>query len=65
MLVQQLRQLEADGLLRRTVHAQVPPRVEYTLTEPGRKLLPILDALDAWAGALVTAAAPVRVGEPT
>ncbi len=64
VLVQQLRQLESDGLVRRTVHAQVPPRVDYDLTALGRKLLPVLDALDAWAGELMAAerpaAAPAR-----
>ncbi len=60
VLVQQLRQLEADGLVRRTVHAQVPPRVDYALTDMGRKLLPILDALDAWGEEVVTAGRPAQ-----
>ncbi len=45
MLTQQLRELEADGLITRTVFAEVPPRVEYGLTEPGRDIIPILEAL--------------------
>ena len=47
-LTNQLRELEADGLIARRVHAEVPPRVEYTLTALGRTLEPILLALKAW-----------------
>jgi DNA-binding HxlR family transcriptional regulator len=49
MLVQQLRQLEADGVVRRIVHHQVPPKVEYCLTNWGQDLCPALDALLTWA----------------
>lgn len=48
MLIQQLRALEADGIVRRTVHHQVPPRVEYRLTDWGQALCPALDALLRW-----------------
>lgn len=48
MLTQQLRQLEADGLIHREVFKEIPPRVEYSLTERGRTLSPILDALCQW-----------------
>ena len=48
MLAQQLRQLEADGLVTRTVHPEVPPKVEYRLTEWGQALCPALDALLLW-----------------
>ena len=48
MLIQQLRELERDGVVRRTVHPQVPPKVEYDLTELGRGLCPALDALLEW-----------------
>jgi DNA-binding HxlR family transcriptional regulator len=51
MLTQTLRGLERDGLVTRTVHAEVPPRVEYELTEPGRTLIAPLAGLDAWARA--------------
>ncbi len=47
-LTAQLRQMEASGLLFRTVYAEVPPRVEYTLTELGYSLKPILDAMWVW-----------------
>ena len=49
MLTQQLRQMEADGMVRRIVHPQVPPRVEYSLTEWGQALCPALDALLKWS----------------
>ena len=49
MLIQQLRKLEADGIVRRIVHHQVPPKVEYGLTDWGEKLCPALDALLLWA----------------
>jgi len=48
MLIQQLRELERDGVVRRTIHPQVPPKVEYDLTELGRALCPALDALLEW-----------------
>ena len=48
VLTAQLRQMEASGLVSRTVYAEVPPRVEYTLTELGYSLKPILDAMWAW-----------------
>lgn len=48
MLTQQLRELEGDGLIERTVHPQVPPRVDYSITERGRSTLPIIEALRAW-----------------
>lgn len=49
MLIQQLRQLEQDGVVTRIVHHEVPPRVEYHLTEWGQALCPALDALLVWA----------------
>ena len=49
MLIQQLRQMEQDGIVRRIVHHQVPPKVEYCLTEWGQALCPALDALLKWA----------------
>lgn len=48
VLTSQLRQMEASGLISRTVYAQVPPRVEYSLTELGRSLKPVLDAMVCW-----------------
>jgi DNA-binding HxlR family transcriptional regulator len=49
MLIQQLRELERDGIVARTVHPQVPPKVEYGLTDLGRALCPALQALLDWA----------------
>lgn len=48
VLVRQLREMEEHGLIQRTVHAQVPPRVDYALTPLGQTLEPILAALCAW-----------------
>jgi DNA-binding HxlR family transcriptional regulator len=49
MLIQQLRQMEKDGVVLRIVHHQVPPKVEYGLTDWGQALCPALDALLKWA----------------
>lgn len=48
MLTQQLRELETDGLVHREVFAEVPPRVEYSLTELGRSVVPILEMMRQW-----------------
>ena len=48
VLTSQLRQMEESGLLTRKVYAEVPPRVEYTLTELGYSLKPIMDSMWAW-----------------
>jgi DNA-binding HxlR family transcriptional regulator len=49
MLIQQLRELERDGVIGRNVYPQVPPKVEYDLTAWGKALCPALDALLEWA----------------
>lgn len=48
-LTKQLRELEADGFLRRTVFPEVPPRVEYTLTELGQSFVPVLEQMLLWS----------------
>jgi DNA-binding HxlR family transcriptional regulator len=48
MLTKQLRELEEDGVIRRKVYPEVPPRVEYSITEFGKTLIPILEALCTW-----------------
>ncbi|MCM1989457.1 winged helix-turn-helix transcriptional regulator [Oceanirhabdus seepicola] len=48
MLVQQLRELEQDGIIHRTVHNVIPPKVEYSLTEYGETLCPIFKTLHDW-----------------
>ncbi len=48
-LTNQLRQLEKDGLITRTIYPEVPPRVEYSITEFGNSLRPVLHALKSWA----------------
>jgi DNA-binding HxlR family transcriptional regulator len=52
MLTQQLRELERDGIINRKVYPVVPPMVEYSLTQYGRTLTPILDALAEWGASL-------------
>ena len=54
VLTQQLRQLERDGIVRRVVYAQVPPKVEYALTDWGQALCPVLDALLKWSATRAT-----------
>lgn len=51
MLIQQLRQLEQQGVVLRTVYPQVPPKVEYRLTDWGQSLCPVLDSLLQWRDA--------------
>ena len=58
-LTQQLRELEADGLVSRQIFAEVPPRVEYALTAKGQSLLPALNALRDWSQAHLPAVAQV------
>ena len=48
VLTSALRDLERDGLVERTVYAEVPPRVEYSLTDLGRSLEPIMAATETW-----------------
>ncbi|WP_342355172.1 winged helix-turn-helix transcriptional regulator [Sphingomonas sp. CFBP 8760] len=57
MLTAQLREMEADGIVHRTVYAQVPPKVEYSLSEVGMRLQPLIDALVIWGRKL-----PPRAG---
>ena len=51
VLTSKLREMEADGLVERHVFAEVPPRVEYSLTPLGRTLKPVLDAMEQWGTA--------------
>ncbi len=48
VLTDSLRSMEADGIIRRTVYAEVPPRVEYALNEVGETLRPVMDAMEEW-----------------
>lgn len=48
MLTQQLREMETDGLIHRRIFAEVPPRVEYSLTERGKSVLPVIHAMRDW-----------------
>lgn len=60
MLTERLRELEQHGLVTRTVFPEVPPRVEYALTEAGRTVWPIVRSLDRWGQELSTAGAARR-----
>ena len=51
VLTDSLRSMEADGIITRTVYPEVPPRVDYSLTELGKSLKPILDSMRAWGEA--------------
>lgn len=51
MLTQQLREMERDGLVERKIFAQIPPRVEYSLTELGMSLKPVVEAMCRWGEA--------------
>jgi DNA-binding HxlR family transcriptional regulator len=59
MLTNQLREMEADGLITRTIYAEVPPKVEYSLTERGRSLEPVIRALKTWGDLHTVAANPL------
>jgi DNA-binding HxlR family transcriptional regulator len=48
MLSKQLRELEEDGLVIRTQHPEIPPRVEYRLTDAGKAFIPILESISSW-----------------
>ena len=53
MLTQQLRELETDGLIKREVFAQVPPKVEYSFTDKGLSIIPVLDLMYEWGKGFV------------
>lgn len=54
MLTSTLKELEKDGLITRTQYNEIPPHVDYCLSEAGLKLLPVLDALAKWGTSLVS-----------
>ena len=60
MLSDRLRELEAEGIIERTVVPETPVRVEYALTKKGRALLPAIDAMTDWAHKWIPVAAPAR-----
>ena len=71
MLTQQLRELEADGMVHRELYHQVPPKTEYSLTERGRSFVPIRNQMCAWgkvvlddAGTATSAAPAVPAAVP-
>lgn len=62
MLTNQLRELEADGLVRRKIYPEVPPKVEYSLTPRGRTLEPVILALKTWGEENVLAPSSPETG---
>ena len=60
MLTQQLRELEASGLVTRFIYTQIPPKVEYSLTPAGKSLLPILETLCQWGLNYANALEPIN-----
>ena len=48
MLTTQLRELESDGLIERTIYPEIPPRVEYFLSAKGKSLLPVIELMKDW-----------------
>ncbi|MDF2569759.1 MAG: ytcD [Sporomusa sp.] len=58
MLTQQLRELEESGLVNRFIYTQIPPKVEYSLTEAGKSLLPILATLCQWGFSYISQLEP-------
>ena len=59
MLTTQLRELENDGLIKRVIYPEIPPRVEYFFTEKGNSLLPIIDLMKSWGYEHLVPKAPV------
>jgi DNA-binding HxlR family transcriptional regulator len=65
MLSERLKELEAEGVVARTVIPSTPVRIEYRLTEKGRALEPVLDAIGGWAGVWLTGAADAGASPST
>ncbi|WP_326653992.1 MULTISPECIES: helix-turn-helix domain-containing protein [unclassified Streptomyces] len=60
VLTQRVRQLERDGMIVRTYHAEIPPRVEYEISDLGRTLVPVFDTLVGWSEAHLPQVAAAR-----
>ena len=63
MLTTQLRELEQDGIIDRVIYPEIPPRVEYFLTEKGRSLLPIIDLMKDWGYQYLVTPQAVRTNQ--
>ncbi|SEU10948.1 helix-turn-helix domain-containing protein [Paenibacillus sp. NFR01] len=64
MLTSQLRELETQDIIHREVYRQIPPKVEYSITEHGQNILPVLQAINVWGQAHVKHLAKLRSEEP-
>ena len=65
MLTQHLRELEADGIVHREVYREVPPRVEYSMTDFGRSLEPVLQQMVEWGERYMNRVAEIKANEAT
>ncbi len=63
MLTQQLRQMERDGLILRNEYLQIPPKVEYSLTDFGRSFMPVLLSMNQWGEAYLAKMAKAGIGK--
>jgi DNA-binding HxlR family transcriptional regulator len=63
MLTTQLRELENDGIIERKIYPEIPPRVEYSMTEKGKALLPVIESMKVWGNHYLLRADAVNVGD--
>ncbi|ABO35443.1 transcriptional regulator, MarR family [Methanococcus maripaludis C5] len=54
MLAQQLKEMEEDGIIKKTIYPEIPPKVEYSVTEFGKTLFPLLKSMNTWAETYLT-----------
>jgi DNA-binding HxlR family transcriptional regulator len=64
MLTMQLRELESDGVINRKVYAEVPPKVEYSISEAGKSLKPIIDSMGYWGNEFLSRLPESKLNQP-